>query len=198
MLPFGDIWQVHIIGKKKLPLIVLLSQMSLSSFGIFVLCHAVFSISSCQGLLFNEHQIATQNYPILTTTVSVPAVSSGRFQNSVGLWYFLLYRFCLDNVNPPNEAIVLLSEPIVLPGSLPFSCRDVSLMNICVSVMLSTRVLSHPHPLPTPHHHLFFFLIKAFTFKFMGWDAIWIHTGWNWKKQYIYLSQNVILHETVV
>lgn len=197
-LETSDIWQVHIIKKKKKKsLIVLPSQMSLSSLGIFVLRHAVFSISSCHGLHFNEHQITTRNHPHRHDDGLRASRVLGKVAELAGLWYFLLYRFCLDNVNPPNEAIVLLSEPIVLPRSLPFSGRPVFL-NICMSVMLSTKVFisSTPHR-PTPAF-FFFFLIKAFIFKFMCCDAIWIHTGINGWKQYIYLSQNVISHETVV
>lgn len=169
------------------------SQMSLYSFGIFVLCHAVFSISSCQGLHFNEHQIATLNHPIVTTTVSVPAVSSGRFQNSVGFDISFSIAFALIMLTLLMKPLCCCPSPLFCLGLFPLAA-ELSLWwtYACLSYYprgfyLILPLISHPP-----------FFIKAFTFTFMACNAIWIHTGWNWWKQYIYLSQNVISHETVV
>lgn len=169
--------------------------MSLSSFGIFVLRHAVFSISSCQGLHFNEHQIATWNHPIVTTTVSMPAVSSGRFQNLLGFDISFSISFALLMLTLLMKPLCCCPSPLFCPGLSPLAAGlSFWWTYACLSCYPRGFYLILCPNIPPS----FFFFIKAFTFKFMGCDAIWIHTGWNRWKQYIYLSQNVILQETVV
>lgn len=107
--------------EKKLWIIVLFSQMSLSSFGIFVLRHAVFSISSCQGLHFNEHQITAWNHPIVTTTVSVPAVSPGRFRNSVGFDISFSIAFALIMLTLLMKPLCCCPSPLFCSGLSPLA-----------------------------------------------------------------------------
>ncbi|GAA6079177.1 uncharacterized [Tachysurus ichikawai] len=91
--------------------------MSLSSFGIFVLRHAVFSISSCQGLHFNEHQIAIRNHPIVTTM----AMSSGRFQNSVGFDISFSIASALIMLTLLMKPLCCCPSPLFCPGLSPLA-----------------------------------------------------------------------------
>lgn len=125
--------------------------MSLSSFGIFVLRHAVFSISSCQGLHFNEHQIATRNHPIVTMTVSVPAVSSGRFQNPVGFDISFTISFALIMLTLLMKTLCCCPSLLFCPGRSPLAA-GLSLWRTYASLSCYPWrfYLIHPHPYRQP------------------------------------------------
>lgn len=124
-------------------LIAILSVTDLTGLFLYA-CHICF-ILYCQHLLMSI-KITTLKHTIILTIRAPSAMFSGRFRNFPDFDI----SFGTITLTPLMKSIVLLSMPIVLLGSVPFRRCTVSLMNICVSVMLSVQVFISSTPIFLP------------------------------------------------